>query len=98
MKGQVKKVFTTDQRLLMEIRDHLEALPLAVSLKDVEKAKKMRQEIDQLDAKLARVTGLTTLLLRLNGVDATKLSDDEIALLGDAEAIDEDKLQELLST
>jgi metal-dependent amidase/aminoacylase/carboxypeptidase family protein len=93
------QLYTTDQRLLGEIRDHLVALPLAKELKhqDVETAKKLRRELDDIDARVSKMIGLTTLLLRIQGVHPDKLNEDEIHLLADVEAIDAEKLEELLA-
>jgi hypothetical protein len=82
-KVRTDHVATTDQHLLAEIRDHLVALPLANELKhqDVETAKKLRAEMDDLYDRIAHQGAIIRLLQRVTGVDAEQLSEDELALL-----------------
>jgi glycogen debranching enzyme len=74
---------TIDQHLLGEIRDQLVALPLAKELKhqDVETAKRLRRELDELHERVERQAAVQKLLSRAAGIDADALSDDELALL-----------------
>lgn len=74
---------TIDQRLLAEIRDGLEALPLAKELKhhDVETAKKLRRELEQLHERIEHLESVNRLLQRAAGIDAEVLSEDELELL-----------------
>lgn len=82
---------TTDQHLLAEIRDHLVALPLAKELKhqDVETAKRLRRELDDLHDRLEHQAAVITLLQRAAGIDAEALTEDELALLTDAGAMED---------
>jgi hypothetical protein len=74
---------TVDQHLLAEIRDHLIALPLANELKhqDVETAKRLRREIDELHDKIEHQASVIKLLQRAAGIDAEALTDEELDLL-----------------
>ena len=80
---------TADQHLLAEIRDHLIALPLAKELKhqDVETAKRLRKELDDLHDTIAHQAAVIVLLERVTGIDANALSEDELALLTETGAI-----------
>lgn len=80
---------TIDQRLLAEIRDEVRALPLANQLRraDVEQAKALVTEIQDIHDRLNRIEQMQTLLLRVRGIDAEALSEDEWALLGDSGAL-----------
>ena len=81
---------TTDQHLLAEIRDHLIALPLANELKhqDVETAKKLRRELDDLHATIEHQAAVIRLLQRRTGIDAEALSEDELDLLVETGAME----------
>lgn len=80
---------TIDQHLLAEIRDHLIALPLAKELKhqDVETAKKLRREMDELHDRLEHQAAVIKLLSRAAGLDPEALSEDELALLTETGAM-----------
>jgi hypothetical protein len=80
---------SVDQHLLAEIRDHLIALPLAKELKhqDVETAKALRRELDDLRDMLDHQEAVIRLLSRATGIDAEALSDDELALLTETGAM-----------
>lgn len=82
---------TTDQRLLAEIRDHLVALPLAKELKhhDVETAKKLRRELDDLHDTIEHQAAVIKLLSRVAGIDPDALNEDELALLTETGAMAE---------
>lgn len=86
---RTRRANTLDQRLLIEIRDHLEALPLAKELKhhDVETAKKLRRELDDLHDQIDHLTAVNRLLSRAAGLDPDALSEDELALLTEAGAM-----------
>lgn len=81
---------TVDQHLLAEIRDHLEALPLAKELshQDIEAAKKLRRELDDLHERIEYQDRVIRLLGRATGVNAEALSEDEMGLLVDAGAME----------
>jgi hypothetical protein len=80
---------TIAQRLLMEIRDELEALPLAAELKrsDIDQARALRVELDELAARLERVEHVQRLLARATGIDPEELTEDELGLLTEAGAV-----------
>jgi hypothetical protein len=81
---------TIDQHLLAEIRDELQALPLARELRsDVGAAKALRHEFDELRLRLERVEQVQRLLARVTGLDPESLTEDELALLADAGALEE---------
>jgi hypothetical protein len=84
------RVRTVGDHLLAEIRDHLVALPLAKELKhqDVEAAKRLRREIDDLHERLEHQEAVIRLLQRAAGIDAEALNEDELALLTEAGAMD----------
>lgn len=79
-----------DQHLLAEIRDELCARPLAhdIGKAEMDLAKKILAQQDALDAKIARLAGLTQLLLRVQGIDGDALSEDEIELLVEVGAME----------
>jgi hypothetical protein len=78
---------TIDQHLLAEIRDELEAGPLARELRsDVDLAKALRREIDDLGTRLDHVENVNRLLARAVGVDPEALSEDELELLAEGGA------------
>jgi hypothetical protein len=81
---------TIDQHLLAEIRDHLVALPLAKELKhqDVEAAKQLRRELDDLHDTIAHQAAVLRLLERATGLSAAALSEDELELLTEAGAME----------
>ena len=81
---------TIVQHLLAEIRDHLVALPLAKELKhqDVETAKRLRGELDDLHDTIEHQEAVIHLLQRVTGVDAEMLSEDELALLVETGAME----------
>lgn len=80
---RITKARTIDQQLLIDIRDHLEAIPLANELRhhDVETAKKLRRELDALHETIQRQKQEIQLLARKTGLDPTVLSDEELDLL-----------------
>jgi hypothetical protein len=81
---------TIDQHLLAEIRDELQALPLARELSrvDIEDAKALRRELDALDTRLQHLEAVCRLLARATGVDPEALDEDELALLTEAGALE----------
>ena len=81
---------TIDQHLLAEIRDELRARPLAYDIgkSEIDLARKILAQQDELDAKISRLAGLTQFLLRTQGIDGAALSDDEIDLLVDVGAME----------
>ena len=85
---RITRANTNDQALLMEIRDHIEALPLAKELKhqDVETAKRLRRELDELHATIEHQGAVIRLLSRAAGIDPEALSEDELGLLAEAGA------------
>lgn len=80
---------TIDQQLLAEIRDLIEALPLASELRhhDVETAKKLRRELEGLHEQIEHQRAVIQLLQRATGIDAEALSEEELELLTDLGAV-----------
>ncbi|HEY7620308.1 MAG TPA: hypothetical protein VH834_11075 [Solirubrobacteraceae bacterium] len=86
---KTERTNTIDQHLLAEIRDELEALPLARALhSDVDLAKALRRELDDLDTRLGHIEAVCRLLARATGVAPDALDEDELALLAAADAIE----------
>lgn len=80
---------TIDQHLLAEIRDQIEALPLASTLSymKVEEAKALRRELQDLHGRLEHQAAVIKLLQRAAGIDIEKLNEEELALLADVGAL-----------
>jgi hypothetical protein len=94
---RVTKAYTNDQRLLMEIRDTIEAIPLAAEIResDLAKAKEIHRQLDAVSERIDRLGSMCMFLARLKGVDLSAIPDDVLLLLGEWRDLELLKLGEL---